>query len=429
MLFENIVADTTRVIDFSWYSSRHGTQHGRSFATSDEGQKRQTTKIPLVRNEDFSFLFYCSVFLIMAGETSIHQHILTNLGRKARERLTEERSKRPEIVRIEAPTEQQQSSAKFIIPPKKLKAAPERPRKRTRKSAVDDKDVDRWLPSIAHISQCSTAQRSRLVQLHGLPLGTTAAKVKRFFIGLTPEKILLLPTRRDQKRISQLDSLTSNPRKKGGVVVERHTPDFRVFVLFDSAPTAALAVDRSGEVMSVDDDTFEKGASIAVSMVPKPFASHFLKHMTVEVKGGQQQQLRQRLDEIERSLSPKISDILWQQADLELGLQVSGPKSRGNSSVFINPGLSGNKQLKKQIDWLLEEQKTLYYQLPFPSCELLDPSLDADPTIRLSTSAAKTIACEIERIKAKLLLIQRWGLYFSKDKMEEGNSGLPEKQN
>lgn len=372
-----------------------------------------------------------STIIVMAGETSLNEQILSNLGRKARERLTEERSKRPEIVRIEAPTEaeQQSSSAKFIIPPKKLKSSSERLRKRKRKSTVDDKDVDRWLPSIAHISQCNTERRSRLIQLHGLPLGTTAGKVKRFFMGLNPEKILLLPTRHDQKRISQLDSMNSNPRKKGGVYVERHTSDFRVFVLFDSAPTAALAVDRSGEVMSADDNTLETGASIAVSMVPKPIASHFLKHMTIEAKSGLQ--LRERLDEIESVLSPKIRDILWQQADLALGLQVSDSNSSGDTSslVFISPSLSGYSKLRKQLDWLLEEQHSLYYDLPFPSCELLDPSLEVDPIIRLSTSAAKTLECEIERIGAQLLLLQRWRLYFSvEDNIEEENSEPPEEK-
>ncbi|GAX23580.1 hypothetical protein FisN_12Hu145 [Fistulifera solaris] len=349
----------------------------------------------------------------MVGETSLNETILSSLGRKARERLTEERSKRPEIRRIEAPTEVEQhsSSAKFIIPPKKRKPSSERSRLRKRKSAVDDTNVDRWLPSLAHLVVLPTESRSRLVQLHGLPLETTAGKVKRFFMGLDPEKILFLPTRRDQRRIMSLDAVASNPRKKGGVFVERNSPDFRVFVLFDSAPTAALAVDRSGEVMDVDSDT---GASIAVSMVPKPFASYFLKHMTVEARAGAS--LRQRLDEVERTLNPKVSDILWQQADEVLGLQVSDTNCNVKSSsfpVFINTGLSGYKKLKQQLDWLVEQRQSLYYELPFPSCELLDPSLDADPTMRLSTSATKALEHEIDRIRAELLVLIRYKSHFS----------------
>ncbi len=352
----------------------------------------------------------------------MNETVLSNLGRKARERLTEERSKRPEIRRIEAPTEieQHSSSAKFIIPPKKRKPSSERSRIRKRTSAVDDTNVDRWLPSLAHIEILPKESRSRLVQLHGLPLETTAAKVKRFFIGLDPEKILFLPTRHDQKRIMSLDAVNSNPRKKGGVCVERHSPDFRVFVLFDSAPTAALAVDRSGEVIDVDSDT---GASIAVSMVPKPVASHFLKHMTVEARAGAS--LRQKLKEVERTLNPKISDILWQQADEELGLQVSDTNCNVNSSspVFINTRLSGYKKLKQQLDWLSEQRQSLYYELPFPSCELLDPSLDADPIMRLSSSAVKALEREIDRIRAELLLLERYKSHFSvQDGLEDENS-------
>jgi hypothetical protein len=358
--------------------------------------------------------------IAMAGETSLNETILSNLGRKARERLTEERSKRPEIRRIEAPTEVEQhsSSAKFIIPPKKRKPSSERSRIRKRKSAVDDTNVDRWLPSLAHIVISPKESRSRLVQLHGLPLETTAGKVKRFFMGLDPEKILFLPTRHDQKRIMSLDAVNSNPRKKTGVCVERHSPDFRVFVLFDSSPTAALAVDRSGEVMDVNSDT---GASIAASMVPKPLASHFLKHMTVEARAGAS--LRERLEEIERTLNPNISDILWQQADGELGLQVADTNCNGNRSstpIFINSKLSGYKKLKQQLDWLSEQRQSLYYELPFPSCELLDPSLDVDPIMRLSSNAAKALERETDRIRAELLLLERYKSLFSvPDGLEE----------
>ena len=104
------------------------------------------------------------------------------------------------------------------------------------------------------------------MKLHGLPIECTVEHIKKFFSGLHPERVLILLS--NQITVPELDA-ASRPKDHRG-------EDFlRVFVKFDSAPTAVLASERSGETISfhADGDLSErKTFSIGVTQVRKDIA-------------------------------------------------------------------------------------------------------------------------------------------------------------
>jgi len=115
---------------------------------------------------------------------------LQQLGKRARARADEERAKRREIVVLED-----------YQPPQKVK-------KTTRKQPATPKQA----PAL-HFP------KSSVVQLEGLPSNCTPEMIRRFFSGLTPQRIAAFPASK------------------------------YIWIVFDSAPIAAAALQRSGERM------------------------------------------------------------------------------------------------------------------------------------------------------------------------------------
>jgi hypothetical protein len=387
--------------------------------------------------------------------------LVTNLGKKARARLEEERSKRPEIVRLDA-SALPPASGKTAASSKSvsllgceftkfeshstgglLTAVPQK-RKRRRVSTpkgavVRDKNVDRWTPSTSSLTTCKKDNRSRLVQLHGLPVGATTLDIRRFFSGLDPQRILLLPSYIGGK-IAALDASESPPRKKGGLHAERYTSQLRIFVLFKSGPTATLAADRSGEVMphpsnhpadpsKNDDGSLEHatGAAVAVSQVPKSICSHLLKNMVIDVT--QDTPVHRALEQVEGELDPLIGHILWESAKHVLQLRSSGHDSSIGKELIALEVFKRVKDpttaesychLVQHRASLQDMYDKLLYQLPFPSAELLDPSFAEDPVVRLKAGAAECIHNEIKRLDDQRLRARRWRLGLGKylDKAE-----------
>jgi len=371
-----------------------------------------------------------------APSTSLLPQDVKDLGRKARARLREELSKRPEIVRVELPPpveKQTQTSktggfvdTKIASKIQIVDEASSHPRKRrrhhsssVRPTETEDKNADTWVPDTFHLSTCSKATRSNVVMLHGLPLGTTAGQIRRFFSGLDPQRILLLPS--NPATILDWDAKYKGNRNKGGVAVQRYPPVFRVLVKFHAAPTAELAVKRSGEVLSIEnkDDEEMKGASIAVTQMLKPMATYLLRHLVID--GETSVPLESTLKKIEEHLDPIVIQMLWASTikDLDLKFETSSEVNNATFPLHIaakNAFKPANySKLLEQSNTLKKERDKLYYQLPFPSAECLDLEMAADPIVRLTSCAADCLLRESERIDELLQQAKQRRLFLPKE--------------
>ena len=238
---------------------------------------------------------------------------IKDLGKKAKARLQEEKSKRPEIVVLhenETTTtinDDDPPAAGIFVPTPKPIAKTTKPRKRKTSSSNtatssssksktqrrrDNDNIDDWMPDISHLAAFETEkdpQWSNIVQLHGVPTDCTMESIKRFFKGLQPERVLVLVPNRC--RIDRLDSTepahSSNKKRRRSILVERHDPtELRVFCKFATAPTAALAKERSGETLMLlekSDENDKKGAAIAVSQVEKKLGMALMNTLVSKV--------------------------------------------------------------------------------------------------------------------------------------------------
>jgi hypothetical protein len=274
-----------------------------------------------------------------------HQ-VIKDLGKKAKARLDEERKKRPEIVRLDnllppppppgtgkrkrvslVQTTQDDASVGFpsssTSKAKKSRVVKHSGQKQAPKlasasSLSSSRGVDTWTEDVSPIlewyskDRCSNSSRSSIggrsggrstvVRLHGIPVDCTADQIRRYFSGLDPERVFLVPT--NDVYIDNLDGIAparrpTGRRRMGGPPqedpvpqVERYPNTFRAFVKFASSATAALARERSGEPVMLQDQQQQnqeddpsgkegasssfstiKGATIAVTQLRKGMAS------------------------------------------------------------------------------------------------------------------------------------------------------------
>lgn len=253
---------------------------------------------------------------------------LKEIGEKTRRLLEEERKKRKEIVRLdddeqcilplpdkEAPPTlaTTQSTPNSNIPPsslttekkmmKRSRATTARKRKRREVAA----NIDGWMPNVDDLLTLPTSnsaflkkgdadqQQSSIVRLHGLPMGVKPENIRKFFHGLNPGLIFVLPT--FSHRIHGCDAAAAGYNNDGHnqqCIVKRHSNTFRVFVKFTSYPVANAAIERTGESIEIDEEWQNEGASlvgeaarakkmvgasISMSPVSKHDASFMQKHM------------------------------------------------------------------------------------------------------------------------------------------------------
>lgn len=246
-----------------------------------------------------------------------------DLGRKARERREVGISKRSAIVRLEAePTSVEPKKRKSFslvtasaVPKKKSV----RPRKRSApskrvagksnasptkqqdvwKARNSEADIDTRTPDISHLTNSNPSQEniSNTVRIHGLPVATKRGDMIRFFAGLNPKHIFMLP--QNNSPILEWDAAADSDdddsddgdsgddsKETASGRIKRHPNSFRVFVRFDSAPVASLAAQRSGEEIymgkasdSSNETRRRQGATIAVSQVPKTIAKYLFQNM------------------------------------------------------------------------------------------------------------------------------------------------------
>ena len=328
---------------------------------------------------------------------------LKDLGRQARARLQEEREKRPEIVRLEEapPTNRKRKTTtkgSLVAVKKKPKRQPSK-QPRVQQSLVQDKHVDRWMPSTEALPSTKDL-KSRWVQLHGLPVGTIPLQIRRFFSGLNPEHIYLLPTDTSQRLSHLLDASTEEPPRKPGGVSRYET--LRVFVQFDSAPTASLAVNRCGEVMPLlpregEEDAVMSGAAVAVTAVTKAMVSYFSQHMAMEAVSGIP--LHESIEQIEKQLDPRIPAILWKAAEEHFGNQTDVKQIPYKTEEY--------EKLASYQNTLLRTYRELV------SIDTMDPTVVAsDPLTGLTAGAAACLQAEVKSVEQRLLQARRWKSLF-----------------
>ena len=389
------------------------------------------------------------------------------LGRKARARLEEERTKRAEIVQL-APdeakllagekqatkqrkastttTRNKRSAARGSETSCTIRTTAQASKRRRRShqplkgaSASVPQNADMWMPDVSHLPRLKSKEtRSSMVRLHGLPEGTTPVQIKKFFSGLQPERILVLlscnatipewdaasddddvgdhniPNTKKRRRVT-----TKEPQDR----VMRYSSRFRVVVKFDSAPTAELATDRSGETIDVvvtsDQETEMTAvsresllrAAIGVTQLPKAHATYILQKLAIDTEttntsadssnlqnaGGKRPlALDKTLSNVEDNLLPHVDRILWMDAQEELNLSFKPypwsfrdnpqqqeprqePKGFDTRLLSSNSSISESSQVYqswvRHRNHLAERKEKLHQAFPFPSADLLDPIL------------------------------------------------------
>ena len=384
---------------------------------------------------------------------------LKELGQKARERLRKEIEKRPEIVRLSAVPENEKNgedgTSKQVTAPL-IPAAVDpatqgsKKRKRSMQSGTiqqkraqisENINIDRWTPSVSFLTTVSTRKetRSRLVWLHGLPIGTTLYHIRRFFSGLEPIRIILL-TRGPTYPILSWDadhSYSANQRKRQTTVVERYPPYLmRVLVRFQTPTMAEIAARRSGESLLLNEigphstapgeagqRAEPRGAAIAVTQVTKQIATVLQAYLAVDCSDHKKcahLPLESILNRVERQVHPLAVRVLWTAALRDLNIldalvneddfefyPITKDKTR--SAVFGIPAENNSRKCseKREHRELLASDYKKLFAMSCPS--LLDPEVvRIDPSLCLTAKAAKVIRKEMDRVDVDLTRVKKW---------------------
>lgn len=200
-----------------------------------------------------------------------------DLGRKARERLQEQRSKRREIVRLE---NEPVILAPLAVPTTakathSTRTGVKRKRPSAKPSNLGDvnsnSNIDSWYPDVTAFATYEGEERSYLVRLHGLPIGCKPEEIRRFFSSLELERVVVLPSMGKQ--------LVGWDADVEAASISRYESTFRVYVKFPSSPLAILATERTGEILYCGKGDCRMGVKIAVTQVSKVTAQFLLKNM------------------------------------------------------------------------------------------------------------------------------------------------------
>ncbi|KAL7536990.1 hypothetical protein ACHAXR_007525 [Thalassiosira sp. AJA248-18] len=340
---------------------------------------------------------------------------LKEIGRKTRRLLEEERKKRKEIVRLDdneclhltgqeaavvaKTSPQPPDTAK--MPPKKAGSKPgANARKRKRRVASN---IDGWMPNVDDLLSNATAKddHSKIVRLHGLPIGVKMEHIRKFFHGLNPSLIFVLPS--FPSYVQSWDAtFDANERN---ALVKRHSSNFRVFVKFTSAPVADAAIERSGESIGFDKEgaACEKkeavGATISISPVPKHVASFLHKHMAIHTRKGEY--IIDAMTKAEKQLGP-VNDMVWQMAMKELKLKQTIIGKRGNHQIdhlshdYTMPTNKVQyKTLAKTYNTLIDIHAKLEVESSLLLTHTFDPSCMEDSVHRITQSVSNWLLDEI----------------------------------
>lgn len=279
-------------------------------------------------------------------------------GRKAHIRLEEEKSKRKEIVRLNveelkkrtapelskkrARSTFSESVKRSSRNPRKSVNAKLSRRKILRLSKEENtNNADLWTPTTERLSchSLSTDESSNVIRLHGLPIGVKFDHIRKFFSGLSPERIFTLPSLNTSIHDFDLEENCREEVLGADPFVKRYPNYFRVYVKFTSYPIANAAISRAGETILVEDEAngpISVGAAISITPVPKSIASHLLKYMAIDGMRGRT--LEETTSEVQDNCPQLINQILWVMAGRKVGLNVKISKIGGGpyTTIFVS---------------------------------------------------------------------------------------------
>ena len=262
---------------------------------------------------------------------------LKKIGEKTRRLLEQENKKRKEIVRL--------GEDDCILPPnvgnvvvEKKEKLPSQQKKATtkpvrKKRRIVDPNVDGWFPNTDELVRKAVSKddHSNIVRLHGLPVGVKPEHIRKFFQGLNPSLIFVLPSN-NATSIEGWDVLNANDYAVARrIKVDRYPSVFRVFVKFQSALVADAAIERSGEWIGLDkenefhdDQDGIKGATISVSPVSKRISSYLQNTLAIHCKVGVS--IAETMSTIEQQLGD-IVDMAWIMASRKLSIKHTSTKN------------------------------------------------------------------------------------------------------
>lgn len=344
-----------------------------------------------------------------------------DLGRKARERLEQERNKRREIVRLdENPTEEKGSvGTVFRDATRKTRSKPSSAihanskRKRTNRKDIsgrvsESRDVDTWMPDTSNVDSLLPNERSTLVRLFGLPVGVKPEAIRRFFSGLNPERVFVLPSLNDGIQNVMIKGWDSERHDKK-TLVRRHESSLRVYVKFDSHPTAMLAEGRSGETLSLEhEENGRTGVALMVKQVPRKVAQYLLQNLAIDGITGCT--LQSTVATVEKHIPANTLKLIWARAVRELRLQDS---IQSNIDAWLqllppvpqqcNPNdLGCYQKLSRHHNKLIDQYKEIQSFLLKETLEDNDSEhvpIAEDTVLRLTAAAANILLSEIEVVK------------------------------
>jgi hypothetical protein len=255
-------------------------------------------------------------------------------------------------------------------------------------------------------------------------------------------------------RFMELDADYDTPARKCGLLVERYAHPqhcIRIFVQFPSLSIATLAVQRSGEVLylqqqqqqptitTVADSNNERGgdgrsnrtmpsrvktvgAAIAITHVTKTMATSMVRRLGIDIEP--ETTMEQTLATIQTSLDPVVSTIVWQDVmdeihfrqDVDSGrndhCDVHQHRPRCPSALLCirkQKSVSELQELRQRKKILEDEMDRILNIVPFPSAEALDPTFSAsNPALKLTSHCIQVIQCSIDRINTTLAIATRW---------------------
>jgi len=355
---------------------------------------------------------------------------LKEIGKRTRQLLEEERKKRKEIVRLddnECLPPLPKNNEQLVTPaaPEKLSKKSKQPsttttRKRKRQSAPIPSNIDGWMPSVDHLLPSSEEgavvakdEQSNIIRLHGLPLGVKPEHINKFFHGLNPSLIFVLPSL--PSYIDGWDATTTINDSDDDMLIKRYASNFRVYVKFSSAPVANAAIERLGEFIGLDkavDCTAVRskkskeivGVSIAISPVPKHVAMFIEKHMAIHTHKGEL--IMHTLTKVERQLDI-VSQMSWQMAIEKLKLKPQNMSKTNKTSNtphnldYLNSTYTppSNKvqyeKLAKFYNQLIHTQEQLELDCGILFTHTFDPSCMNDPLHRIISSVSHWLLVKI----------------------------------
>lgn len=366
---------------------------------------------------------------------------LKKIGEKTRRlyKLEQENKKRKEIVRLDEgilpPIEKLKRTEKSShlkqqaqVTQKKTAKPPTRKRRRI---AIDP-NVDGWFPDTDDLVRRAVTKddHSNIVRLHGLPVGVKPEHIRKFFQGLDPSLIFVLPS--NEMVLDGWDVMhSSNVATAGRIKVDRYSNVFRVFVKFQSALVADAAIERSGEWISLDKESAEqrgndgmKGAAISVSPIPKRVASYLLKNMAINCKNGVS--IADTLTRTERQLG-NVIDMAWIMASKKLKINYIITQKDlvllGKAHTFPT-NLSEYKFSVTRYNSLIDLHETIEIKLGLAMTHTFYPSCRHDPAHRVAQSVSNWILDEIEVIGKLLKESRHANDFWAKPKVLDIDDGM-----